>query len=85
MLQFQLEGAACAIAGNRANGDERQEEGRSNFICAEGRGDHAVKRKQRIGKSRRRAPFSARFRVRANSTDEGHAHQRTDHRQHDPP
>src|SRR5215510_4648829 len=26
LLQFQLEGTACAIAGNCANGDERQKE-----------------------------------------------------------
>ena len=73
LLQFKLERAAATIASNRADGNERQKKGSSNFVGTKGRGDHAVERKQRVSKSCRGPTLPACFRIGSHRPDECHS------------
>src|SRR5437762_954893 len=76
LLEFELQCAAAAIAGNRPNGNEGQKERCGNLIGTKGWRDDAIEREQRISKSCRGPTLSTRFRVRPDGLDEGHPDER---------
>ena len=80
-----LRGAALALGGDQADGDEGEEEGRRQVVGAEGGDDEAVERAQALGERRRPTARAAHLGVGLDGGDEGLADERPGHRQEQPP